>query len=179
MNDMAAPRLMKNWVKALKKQGTLKGKTIGIVRSDSAAHKEVAKSLTKELKKAGFDVTEEVALPCAGLQACEQNDVGAERFQTKGVDAVFSLLSALANPAFVAAADGIGYKPQWLASDYEFQVYDTTAKLMAGSKEAYDGAIGISTTIKSDSPDQPRTDCNTTYTQATGRSIIATRRHCR
>jgi ABC-type branched-subunit amino acid transport system substrate-binding protein len=168
MNDMSAPRLMKNWVKALKKQGTLKGKTIGIVRGDISAHEEVAKTLTKELKKAGFDVTEEVALPCAGMQACEQNDVGAERFQTKGVDAVFSLLSALANPAFITAADSIGFNPQWLASDFEFQVYDTTAKLMAGAKEPYDGAIGISTSVKTPQPDAPRTECNQQYTDATG-----------
>jgi ABC-type branched-subunit amino acid transport system substrate-binding protein len=168
MNDMSAPRLMKNWVKALKKEGTLKGKTIGIVRGDISAHEEVAKSLTKELKKAGFEVTEEVALPCAGLQACEQNEVGAERLQTNGVDAVFSLLSALANPAFITAADSIGFNPQWLASDFEFQVYDTTAQLMAGAKEPYDGAIGVSTTVAIDEPDAPRTECNAQYTEATG-----------
>jgi hypothetical protein len=167
-NDMSAPRLMKNWVKALKKEGTLKGKTIGIIRGDTSAHDEVAKTLKKELDKAGFEVTEEVALPCAGMQACEQNEVGAERLQTNGVDAVFSLMNAIANPAFIAAADSIGYSPQWLASDYEFQVYDTTAQLMAGSKEAYDGAIGISTVVAIDEPDAPRTECNAQFTEATG-----------
>ena len=167
-NDMSASRLMKNWVKALKKEGTLKGKTIGIIRGDTSAHDDVAKSLKKELKKAGFEVTEEVALPCVGLQACEQNEVGAERLQTNGVDAVFSLMNAIANPAFIAAADSIGYAPQWLASDYEFQVYDTTAQLMAGSKEAYDGAIGISTTVAIDEPDVARTECNQQFTDETG-----------
>jgi hypothetical protein len=167
-NDMSAQRLMKNWVKALKKEGTLKGKTIGIVRGDSSAHDEVAKSLKKELDKAGFEVTEEVALPCAGLEACEQNEVGAERLQTQGVDAVFSLLNALANPTFITAADAIGFDPQWLASDYEFQVYDTTAQLFGAAKEPYDGAIGISTVVAIEEPDAPRTECNAQFTEATG-----------
>ena len=77
-------------------------------------------------------------------------------------------MNAIANPAFVAAADSIGYAPQWLASDYEFQVYDTTAQLMAGSKEAYDGAIGISTTVAIDEPDAARTECNEQFTDETG-----------
>jgi hypothetical protein len=166
-NDMAAPRLMRNWVKALKKEGVLKGKTIGIVRGDQTAHEDVAKSLKKALDKAGFEVTEEVALPCAGLQACEQNDVGAQRLQTAGVDAVFSLLNAIANPAFIGASEAVGFAPQWLASDYEFQVYDTTAKLMGDVKEPYDGAIGISSVVADTEADAPRTECNAQFTEAT------------
>ena len=167
-NDMSAPRLMKNWVKALKKEGVLKGATIGIVRPDNSVHAQVAKSLKKALKKNGFEVTEEVALPCAGLSACEQNDVGGERLQTNGVDAVFSLLNAVAYPAFVAASNNIGFDPQWVSSDYEFQVYDTTAQFMAEVKDVYDGAVGLSTTVAIEEPDAPRTECNKRYSDVTG-----------
>ena len=167
-NDPSTTRLMKMWVKALKKNGTLKGATIGIVRPDDTSHEAVGEVLTKELDKAGFEVTENVALPCAGLEACEQNEVGAERLQTKGVDTVFTLLNALANPAFVGAADSIGYRPQYVGSDYEYQVYDTTANLFGDTKAAYDGAIGLSTSIKETEPDAPRTECNATFTEVTG-----------
>lgn len=169
-NDTSANRLMKMWVKAVKKEGLLKGKTVGIVRPDDSAHEEVAKTLKKALDKAGVDVEEEVALPCEG-QTCQQGDVGAQRLQTKGVDTLFSLLGAIPYPAFVGAADAIGYKPQYLSSDYEFQVYNTTAKLFGDVKDAYNGAIGISTTVYQAKPDQPATDCNEKYTAATGESF--------
>jgi ABC-type branched-subunit amino acid transport system substrate-binding protein len=168
-NDPNTARLMKMWVTALKKKGTLKGKTLGIVRPDDSTHADVAKALTAELKKAGFKVAEEVALPCAGsTSACEQNDIGAQKLQTAGVDALFSLLNALANPAFVGAADSIGYKPHYLASDYEYQVYDTTAKLFGDQKQAYNGTVGMGTSVATPTPDAPRTACNKTFTDATG-----------
>jgi hypothetical protein len=164
---MSANRLMKNWVKAVKKEGILKGATIGIVRPDDSAHEEVANTLKKQLKKAGFEVEEEVALPCEG-QSCQQADVGAQRLQTKGVDTLFSLLGAIPYPSFVSASNAIGYDPQWLSSDYEFQVYNTAARLFGDQKETYDGAIGISTTVYQSKPDQPGTQCNEQYTEATG-----------
>jgi ABC-type branched-subunit amino acid transport system substrate-binding protein len=167
-NDPSTARLMKMWVKALKKQGVLKDKTIGIVRPDDSTHESVAEDLKKQLDKAGFEVEEEVALPCAGMQACEQSDVGAQRLQTKGVDVLFTLLNALSNPAFVGAANSIGYTPQYVSSDYEYQVYDTTAQLFGDNKEPYDGAVGLSTTVFLAKPDAPRTECNATYTDVTG-----------
>jgi len=166
-NDMSADRLMKNWVKAAKKKGLLKGATIGIVRPDFSLHEDVAKTLTKQLEKAGFEVADEVALPCEG-SSCEQADVGAQRLQSSGVDTVFSLLPAIPYPSLVGAAGSIGYKPQWLSSDFEFQVYDTTLQFFGDVKEAYDGAIGVSTSLAVTKEDAPRTKCNEQFTEATG-----------
>jgi hypothetical protein len=83
---------------------------------------------------------------------------------------VFSLLGALAYPSFVEASANIGYDPQWLASDYETQVYAATASLFTAQAEPYDGAIGLSTTVFIDEPDEPRTDCNDYYEETTGES---------
>jgi len=168
-NDMSADRLMKNWVKAVKKKGLLKGKTIGIVRPDFSLHEDVAKTLTKQLEKAGFEVADEVALPCEGT-SCEQADVGAQRLQSSGVDTVFSLLPAIPYPSLVGAAGSIGYHPQWLSSDFEFQVYDTTLQFFGDVKDSYDGAIGISTSLEVTKEDAPRTKCNKEFTDATGTS---------
>jgi hypothetical protein len=158
-NDMNADRLMRNWVKAAKKQGLLKGATIGIVRPDVALHETVSATLTKELDKAGFEVADEVALPCEG-QSCQQADVGAQRLQSSGVDTVFSLLPAIPYPSFVGAAGTIGYTPQYLSSDFEFQVYDTTLQFFRDVAESYEGAFGVGTTIEITEPDQSRLDCN-------------------
>lgn len=166
-NDTAADRLMKSWVAAVKKQGLLKGKTIGIVRPDVSTHAALAKTLTQALKKAGFSVADEVALPCEG-QSCQQADVGAQHLQSANVDTLFSLLPAIPYPSFVGAAGQIGYHPQWLSSDFEFQVYNTTLQFFKDVKDAYKGAIGLSSTIAVTKPDAPRTKCNDQYVQAGG-----------
>jgi hypothetical protein len=166
-NDMSADRLMKVWVTAAKKQGLLKGKTIGIVRPDVSTHAALAKTLTQALKKAGFSVADEVALPCEG-QSCQQADVGAQRLQSANVDTLFSLLPAIPYPSFVGAAGQIGYHPQWLSSDFEFQVYNTTLQFFKDVMDSYKGAVGISTTVEIHKPDAPRTKCNADFTKATG-----------
>jgi hypothetical protein len=158
---------MKTWVKAAKKQGLLKGATIGIVRPDFSLHEAVAATLTKALEKAGFEVADEVALPCEGT-SCEQADVGAQRLQSSGVDTVFSMLPAIPYPSVVGAAGEIGYSPQWLSSDFEFQVYETTLEFFEPVAEAYTGAIGISTTIRITEPDDVRIECNERWVAAGG-----------
>lgn len=167
-NSMSAGRLMKAWVQATKKRGLLKGKTIGIVRPGDSAHQEVANSLKKALKSAGVKVAQEVALPCTGTSSCQQSDIAAQKLQSSGVNTLFSLLPAIPYPSFVQAAGAIGYKPQYLSSDYETQVYNTTAKLFGDAKTDYNGAIGISTTVLSTKPDPVRIQCNKQYTKATG-----------
>jgi hypothetical protein len=167
-NSMSAARLMQAWVAAVKKKGLLKGRTIGIIRPDDSAHAEVSKALNAALKKAGVRVAQEVALPCTGVSSCSQSDVAAQKLQSSGVNTLFSLLPAIPYPSFVQAAGAIGYKPQYLSSDYETQVYNTTAKLFGDAKTAYDGAIGISTTVGITTADAPRTKCNQEFTQATG-----------
>jgi len=166
-NDMNADRLMKNWVKAAKKQGLLKGATIGIVRPDFALHEEVAQTLTKQLEKNGFEVADEVALPCEGT-SCEQADVGAQRLQDGGIDTVFSLLPAIPYPSLVGAAGTIGYEPQWLSSDFEFQVYSTTLQFFQDVQDIYEGAIGVGTTVPVEEPDAPRLECNEQWMGAGG-----------
>jgi hypothetical protein len=169
LNDMNSTRLMGNWVAALDEHGTLDDATIGIIRPDFSSHGEIAQTLTDELEAAGYEVAEDVALPCEPLsQSCEQSDVAVQRLQAGDVDTVFSLLTPLAGPSVVGAAETLGYDPQWLASDFETQVYAATAQLFEGQKDAYDGAIGISTTVAIDEPDQPRTECNEYYTEVTG-----------
>lgn len=166
-NAMSVNRLFTVMVDSLTEQGVLDGKTIGIVRPDTARDDEVAEILKAALADGGYEVAEEVILPCEG-NVCQQNEVGVERFQSAGVDAVFSQLGPVTYPAFVGAAGAAGFAPQWLSSDYENQVFATTAQFMEGVKQFYDGAIGTTTAVEDEEPDELRSECNEYFTEQTG-----------
>ena len=92
----------------------------------------------------------------------------AQRFQASGVDTVFSLLSALSYPTFVGAAAAVGFDPQWLSSDFENQVFNSTAKFMESVAASYDGAIGATYGIDAPTADDYGTECNAKFTAVTG-----------
>jgi hypothetical protein len=165
-NAMSANRLFGIMVSELDERGELDGKTIGIVRPDQANGEEAAQILTDALSGAGYEVAEDVALPCEA-NSCSQNEVGVERLRSAGVDAVFSLLGPATYPAFVSAGGSTGYTPQWFSSDYENQVFETTAQFMESAKQWYDGAIGTTTAVEDPEPDELRTGCNEYFTEQT------------
>jgi hypothetical protein len=165
-NAMSVNRLFEIMVQELDERGELEGKTIGIVRPDSSTNAEVAQILNDNLAAAGYEVAEEVSLPCEQNQ-CEQNEVGVERLQAAGVDAVFSQLGPVSYPAFVTAAGGTGYTPQWFSSDYENQVFETTAQFMESAKQWYDGAIGTTTAVDDPEPSESQVECNDYFTEQT------------
>ena len=164
---MSSERLAAGWVKLADQQGLLEGHTLGIIRGDFADHEVYANAIKAELEAAGYEITEDIALPCEG-RSCEQNDVGAQRLQSSGVDTVFSLLSALAYPTFVGAAQALEYDPQWLSSDFENQVFNSSAKFMESVGDSYDGAIGFSYQIDDKVADDFGQACNDTFSEITG-----------
>ena len=166
-NGISAPRLMRNMVEALDEQGELEGRTLGLVRADLPRDAEVADDLRAALDEHGYELAEDVALPCE--VGCEQNEVGVQRLTEGGVDAVFSFLPVVAYPTFVGEAGAQGYTPQWFSSDLENQVLATTAEFFEGSAAFYDGAIGTTGTgIDDTGTDEFRAGCNERLTAATG-----------
>jgi ABC-type branched-subunit amino acid transport system substrate-binding protein len=166
-NGMAVDRLMANMVDALDDAGELEDRTLGLVRADAAREAEVADALRAALDDHGYELAEDVALPCEG-NACQQTDIGVQRLMSADVDGVFSLLGVVPYPAFVGEAGAQGYTPQWFSSDFENQVLETTAQFFEGSAEFYEGAIGTTTALEDVQPDEVRTDCNERFTAATG-----------
>lgn len=167
-NGIGATRLMHNMVEALDEQGELDGRTLGLVRADLARDAEVAEELRAALDDRGYELAEDVALPCE--VGCEQNDIGVQRLMEGDVEAVFSFLPVVAYPTFVGEAGEQGYTPQWFSSDLENQVLTTTAEFFEGPAAGfYDGAIGTTATGMDDSGDDAyRVDCNDRLTAATG-----------
>lgn len=166
-NGIEINRLMRNMVDMLDEEGELEDRTLGVVRADFPRDEEAAGALTAALEDQGFEVTEEVVLPCEGNQ-CEQVDVGVQRLMSAGVDGVFSLLGVLPYPTFVGEAGAQGYDPQWFSSDFENQVLETTANFFEGNHEPYDGALGVTTSLDDVEVDEPRQSCNDRFTEATG-----------
>lgn len=164
---MSAERLMRGWAAALADYGTLDGATLGLVRGDLGDHEAAAAALEAALQEQGYELAEQVALPCEGV-SCSQYEVAVQRFQSAGVDAVFSMLGATAYPALVEAADAVGYEPQWLSSDFENQVFKTTAVFMEPVAANYDGALGFTYGIDDPEPDPYGAECNDRFAQATG-----------
>lgn len=160
-------RLMASWVQLTDAQGLLEGKTLGIIRADQPNHEVAATLVVDALTAAGYEVTEEIALPCEG-RICNQNEVAAQKFLDSGVDTIFSLLGALPYPTFVGAADAVGLDPQWLSSDFEAQVFNSSAKFMESVGAAYDGAVGVTYGLDNTGPDDFGADCNDRYAAATG-----------
>ena len=166
-NGMAIDRLMRNMVDILDEEGELEDKTLGVVRADFPREEEAVEALRGALEDKGFELAEDVALPCEGNR-CQQLDVGVQRLMAADVDGVFSLLGVIQYPAFVGEAGAQGYDPQWFSSDFENQVLETTAKFFEGSAEPYDGALGVTTSLDDVEVDEPRQDCNDRFTAATG-----------
>jgi ABC-type branched-subunit amino acid transport system substrate-binding protein len=166
-NGISVERLMRNMVEMLDEAGELEERTLGLIRPDAARDGEASRALHEALEGAGYEIAEDVALPCANNR-CEQNDVGARRLANAGVDAVFSFLGAVTYPAFVGEAEAQGFVPQWFSSDYENQVFATVAQFMSGVAGAYEGAIGTTAGLDTFEPDGPFVACNERFTEATG-----------
>ncbi|MGH9049492.1 MAG: ABC transporter substrate-binding protein, partial [Acidimicrobiia bacterium] len=166
-NGIEINRLMRNMVDMLDEEGELEDRTLGVVRADFPRDEEAAGALRAALDDAGYELAEEVVLPCEGNR-CEQNDVGVQRLMAADVDGVFSLLGVIPYPSFVGEAGAQGYDPQWFSSDFENQVLETTANFFEGNHEPYDGALGVTTSLDDVEVDEPRQDCNDRFTAATG-----------
>ena len=166
-NGMEINRLMRNMVDMLDDEGELEDRTLGVVRADLPREQEAMEALANALEDKGYELVEDVALPCEGNR-CQQMDVGVQRLMAAGVDGVFSLLGVLPYPGFVGEAEAQGYDPQWFSSDFENQVLETTANFFEGTHEPYDGALGVTTSLDDVEVDEPRQTCNDRFTEVTG-----------
>jgi hypothetical protein len=166
-NGIEINRLMRNMIDILDDEGELEDRTLGVVRADFPREEEVVEALEGALEDKGYELAEDVALPCEGNQ-CQQMDVGVQRLMAADVDGVFSLLGVLPYPGFVGEAEAQGYDPQWFSSDFENQVLETTANFFEGTHEPYDGALGVTTSLDDVEVDEPRQSCNDRFTEVTG-----------
>jgi len=151
-------RAYQAWPGVLDTAGLLKGKTLGVIRTDAADQQETTDhSLIPAIEALGYKVAAEAVLPCPeGSQTCDQQDVAIQRMKDAGVDTVFLVAQTLAGSATVEKAQALGYKPQWTTIGNN--VTNTVAKFYSNAKENFDGAYGIDIQFTDWTP--AAADCN-------------------
>ena len=149
---MERDREYRAWPGVLDEAGLLKGKTLGVIRTDTADQEETTDdALIPAIEALGYEVAAEAVLPCPeGSQTCDQQDVAIQRMKDAGVDTVFLVAQTLAGSATVEKAQALGYKPQWTTIGNN--VTNTVAKFYANAKDNYDGAYGINTQFSDMNP---------------------------
>ncbi len=167
---MTTERLMGAWPAMVEAQGLLEGHTLGLMRGDIGEHEVAAGVLEAALADAGYELADQVALPCQGT-SCSQVDIGLERMQAAGVDTIFSLVPPSPFGIAVYLAGQSGLDPQWLVSDIENLVFDSVAQAVYGRSAdptLFYGLYGVSYGLDRLSPDEPTTECNAVFTEVTG-----------
>ncbi len=167
---MTTERLMGAWPTMVEAQGLLEGRTLGLMRGDIGEHEVAAGVLEAALADAGYELADQVALPCQGT-SCSQVDIGLERMQAAGVDTIFSLVppSPFGIAVFLAAQSGLD--PQWLVSDIENLVFDSVAQAVYGrapDPTLFFGLYGLTYGFDRTSPDEHTIECNAVFTEVTG-----------
>ncbi len=167
---MTTERLVGAWPTMADAQGLLEGRTLGLMRGDIGEHEVAADALKAALAEAGYELADEVALPCQGT-SCSQVDIGLERMQAADVDTVFSILPPSPFGIAVFLANQGGWAPQWLVSDIENLVFTSVAQAVFGrgpDPTLFYGLYGLSYGLDRLSPDEHTIECNAAFTDVTG-----------
>lgn len=167
---MTTERLIGTWPTMLDAQGLLEGRTLGLMRGDIGEHEVAANVLKAALADAGYELADEVALPCEGT-TCSQVDIGLERMQAADVDTVFSLMPPSPFGIGVFLGAQAGFEPQWLVSDIENLVFASVVQAVYGRNPdptLFHGMYGLSYGLDRLSPDEPSIECNAHFTEVTG-----------
>jgi ABC-type branched-subunit amino acid transport system substrate-binding protein len=156
---MAWDRVRRGWVQALDDRGDLEGRTIGIVTDDADRFRGEAinEGLVPQLVERGYDVAERIVLPCEeGTTNCSQYDTAVTSMQSAGVDFIFLDAGATSTPAFLSAAEAVGYDPEYTLVDQS--VNKTVAQFLEPVAEYIDGTLAVSYFEASGVRNQPGDD---------------------
>ncbi len=166
--SLTTERLMGSWPAMVDAQGLLEGRTLGLMRGDIGEHEVASNVLRAALAELGYEIADEVALPCQG-SSCRQVELGVERMQSAGVETVFTLVPPSPSSSAVRLADEIGWEPQWLVSDIENLAFDSVAQAVYSRvADLVDGAYGHTYGLDRLERDEHGIECNARFSEATG-----------
>ena len=168
---------MREAVRVFDERGDLEGKTIGVFTTNETTESELIyqEGLKPALEEAGYEVAEEVVLPCPP-GSCEQTEAGVQRMVDAGVDAVFTTINLVGFTSVVSAGAEVGFKPQYFATSVGNAEADILAQRMEGAGDAYGGALIVTTAPREWTlPDPVEPDfgqeCNERYAEETGSPV--------
>ena len=165
---MTTERLAGSWPAAVDAQGLLEGRTLGLMRGDIGEHEVASGVLRAALAELGYEIADEVALPCEG-SSCRQVELAVERMHSAGVETVFFLVPPSPSSSAIRLADEVGWEPQWLVSDIENLAFDSVAQAVYSRvADLVDGTYAHSYGLDRMSRDEHGIECNDRFSEATG-----------
>lgn len=168
---------MRQAVKVFDERGDLEGKTIGVFTTSDTEESQLIyeEGLKPALEEAGYEVAEEVTLPCPP-GSCEQTGPGVQRMMDAGVDAVFTTINMVGFTSVVSAGAEAGFEPQYFATSVGNAEADVLAARMEAAGDAYGGALLVTTAPRewtldpAVEPDFGK-ECNERYAEETGKPV--------
>ena len=128
-------------VKALTKNGSLKGKKLGaVIRDEPGGRESVEASLRKALAAAGYPNLD-VATITSSMGDPASLSAAAQKFKADGVDGVFLLANVYIAGGFMAAAEKEGLKATYYTSDQSEVASNLISKF--GPPSVLKGAEGV------------------------------------
>ena len=168
-------RMFTNAVAVLDSAEALRGKKIGILRSDANDPSgEATGHLEAALRAAGHDVVHTSRLP-APPASDSQTPVEVNRMRQSGAEVVFLLAGSTSSTGFVQAADAQTYRPRYITTDWG-AMFNTTSS--ANMPASYDGTLSVTNARESEwRADRPEpalaTECKQVYERQSGTKLAA------
>ena len=168
-------RMFTNAVAVLDSAGALKGKKVGILRSDANDPSgEATGHLEQALRAAGHEVVHTSRLP-APPASDSQIPVEVNEMRQSGAEVVFLLAGSTSSTGFVQAADAQAYRPRYITTDWG-AMFNTTSS--ANMPASYDGTLGVTNARESewraDRPEpQLAAECRSVYERESGTKLAA------
>ena len=116
-------RIGRNWMHWAHRRGLLKGRRIGLYYATGDPDGMVG-PLKTALAGLGYTVAEE-ATTDNSVTGGPQDNVAVQRFQLAGVNLAILAVSSLAQTNFMQSAEGQGYRPTYIATDFFSSTADT------------------------------------------------------
>jgi ABC-type branched-subunit amino acid transport system substrate-binding protein len=139
----AGHRMWRNVANDLHDRGALRGKTIGILGDTAPGNPQTIDTFEAELRSLGYEVAHRSKLTSDGSaatlpQAGSEIPIEVQAMRREGVDLVFLFTGNYVSNQFVQHADGQGWRPAYVATDWNNAYSDTYVQNMPPS---FDGSL--------------------------------------
>ena len=121
--------------------GSLQGKTIGVVTGDGSDQLAVDNSLVPTLKQLGYAVKDVEVVP-GSTAGTQRLPIAISNLKAAGVNFVIIAANVILAGPFVQAANHAGYNPKYGLSDFNNEINDQVANYYPAS---FQGTVGLST----------------------------------
>ncbi|HEX3705754.1 MAG TPA: ABC transporter substrate-binding protein [Mycobacteriales bacterium] len=134
-------RILHDQADYLAGNGSLKGKTIGILSGDGTDEQAVDNALIPRLSSLGYKVKDVEVVP-SDAGGVQRQPIAISNFKAAGVNFIIIASNVVLAGPFVQAANRAGYNPTYALSDFNNEINDQVANFYPAS---FQGTVGLST----------------------------------